>query len=116
MSIKNMLVDKTLNTVREKVINPKIADIAKVRSMEFKDGRLALRLTLNGLDDTEIEVVCNKVSISPDGETITVSDFSSNMPFAENALNSFAAGEYKIDAGPVARVGMLAARKMLGLS
>ena len=115
MSLKNMLVDKTLNYLREKVINPKIADIAKVKAIEFKDGKLNLLLTLNGLDDVDINVTCNKVSISPDGDKISVSDFSSNMPFAENALNSFAAGEYKIDEGSMVKMGLLAARKMLNL-
>lgn len=115
MFLKNKLVDTTLNIVREKVINPKIAEIANVKSVELKDGKLILSLTLNGLENININVICNKVSISEDGSSIRISDFTSNMPFAENALNSFASGEYKIDAGPMAKMGLLAARKMLNL-
>lgn len=116
MTLKNMLVDKTLNIVRDKVINPKIADIAKVKTLELKNGKLNVVLTLNGLDDIEIAVTCNKLSISPEGDSVTVSDFSSNMPFAENALNSFAAGTYKIEEGSMVKMGLLAARKMLNLA
>ncbi len=116
MSLKNFLVDKTFNAMRDKVINPKIADIAKVKSIELNDGKINLICTLNGLDDVEINITCNKVSISPDGESITVSDFTSNMPFAENALNAFASREFKIDSGPLIKMGLLAARKMLNLN
>lgn len=116
MFLKDMIVDKTLNTVRDKVINPKITDIAKVKAIELKDGKLNLTLTLNGLDDTDISVTCNKLSIAPEGDSVTVSDFTSNMPFAENALNSFATGTYKIDEGPMIKMGLLAARKMLNLA
>ena len=116
MFLTNFMARKTLAKLRDKVINPKIADIAKVKSLELKDGELHLVFTLNGLDNVDISVVCHKISISPEGDKITVSDFSSNMPFAENALNSFAAREYVIDEGPMAKLGLLAARKMLGLS
>lgn len=115
MSIKNMVVSKTLNIMREKVINPRMADIGKVKSLEWTDGKLTLVFTLNGLDETDISVICNHVSISPDGESISVSDFSSNMPFVENALNSFAAREYRIDEGSMVKMALLTAKKVLGL-
>lgn len=116
MFLKNKLADKALNFVREKMINPKVVDIANVKSIELKDGKLNLVMTLNGLEDVDIFVTCNKVSISPEGDSVTVSDFTSNMPFAENALNAFASKEYKIDVGPMAKMGLLAARKMLNLT
>lgn len=111
----NMLTRKALNYVRDNVINPKFADIAKVKSMEWIDKKLHLVITLNGLDDVDISIVCDKIAISPDGNKISVSGFSSNMPFAENALNTFAAGEYDLPSDNMTRIAILGARKILGI-
>lgn len=113
--IGNMVTRKALDCVRDNVINPKFADIAKVKSMEWIDKKLHLVITLNGLDDVDINIVCNKIAISPDGNKISVSDFSSNMPFAENALNTFAAGEYDLPGDSMTRIAILGARKILGI-
>lgn len=115
MSIKSILARKTLDTVRDKVLNPKIGDIAKIHSMEWRGGKLFLSFTFNGLEEREIHVICNKISISEDGNEISLSEFESDMPFVENALNSFAAGSHKLPEGGMARMAFVLARKILNL-
>ena len=70
---------------------------------------------LEGLEDRPINIECQNVKISQDGSQITVSDFVSDMPFIENALNSFASGTYGLPKEGMAgmAVGML--RKVLDL-
>lgn len=97
------------------MLNPKIGDIAKVKSMEWRDGKLYLTFTFNGLEEREIRVACNNISIAEDGSSISVSDFESDMPFVENALNSFAAGTHSLPNDGMARMGICIARKLLGL-
>lgn len=115
MSIRSILAQKALNTVRDKVLNPKLGEIAKINSMEWREGKLYLTLALNGLEDRDIHVICNRISISEDGSEITLSDFESDMPFVENALNAFASGSHKLPDGSMARMGLAMARKILNL-
>ena len=115
MFIKKILAHKALETMREKMINPKIADIAKIKSMEWREGKLFLTFTFNGLEDREIKVICKKIEIAPDNSSISLSGFESDMPFVENALNAFASGTHKLPEGGMTRIGVAMARKILDL-
>lgn len=108
--LKKRAIRMALENAMDKIINPRLAGIAKVRSLSWKDGRLQAVCALEGLDNVEIDIVCNSVSIAPDGGSVTLGDFTSNMPFAENALNQFAARSWEIPDTGMAR-GILAAIK-----
>lgn len=90
--LKNMAAKKALNFFKEKVVNPNLDGIGVITSISLLDKMLYLTLMLDGLGETEIIITGKGISIAEDGSSITVQSFKSNMPFAENALNRFAAG------------------------
>lgn len=102
-------------SLKKMVINPAIKGIGTVRSISYKDHRLSLTATLDGLDGVLIEITCGTVIIAGDGSSVTVADFTSNMPFAENALNRFAARAYAIPDNSVARGALKTAKKVMGI-
>lgn len=113
-AIRNAAVSLALTGIREKIVNANIEGIGVVREISFKDGKVHLALVLNGLEDREIGITCASVAIAPDGSSVTLGDFDSNMPFAKNALDRFASR--KIDVPPgAARTALLLAKKALGL-
>lgn len=112
--IKNKAIQIALNHLRDKNMNPTLEGIAKIKEIAWKDGKLHLNLTLDGLENHAIEIDCARLEIAPDGSSITVGEFSSNMPFAANALNNFAARTYDIPTdGP--RAALKAAKLALGV-
>lgn len=114
-ALKNMAVSAALEKVRTKVLNPKLSGIGVVDEMIYRDKRLFLKLRLEGLEDRPIDVRCSEINIAPDGSSLSIGKFESNMPFARVALESFAANRvFEIPEGG-ARVAIMAAKKVLGL-
>lgn len=114
-SIASAGISMALNGVKEKVVNPNLEGIGVVKEISFRDKKLHLKLVLDGLEDKVIEISCSKVTIAPDGSSVGLSGFSSNMPFAENALNRFAPKAFSVPDG-AGRIALVAARKVLGLA
>lgn len=109
-------LDKTLKILKDTVINPYLADIGTVTGIAYADKKLHLLLKLKGMEDHEIEVVCNSIAIAEDGSQITFGEFTSNKPFAQNALNKFAASTYDIPDKVGVHLAMRCARTALGLA
>ena len=113
--LKNMATNKALNFFREKAVNPNLDGIGVITSISLLDKMLYLTLMLDGLGETEIIITGKGISIAEDGSSITVQSFKSNMPFAENALNRFAAGRhFELPEGNARSYAMMA-KKILGL-
>lgn len=103
-----------LNMVKDKFVNPNLDGICTVNEIRYHEKALALKLTLDGLEDRPIEIICSDFEIAPDCSTITIRKYESNMPFAQNALNRFASNPIPVPEGG-ARTAVSAARKVLGL-
>jgi len=106
----NKPIDVALNTVAKPMINKAVAGYGEVRTLKVEDKKLKATLVLAGLEDREIEVTCSDVYIAEDGSAIRLRNYSSNMPFAEKALNDFATDEYEVDNQP-ARAALMLLRK-----
>ena len=107
--------DMAMEGLKKTLINPAIKGIGEITDITFKNRELRLTLLLDGLEDKPVEVICRSVFISPAGDSVTVGDFSSNMPFAQNALNRFAARTYEVPDNPLAKTALKTARKFMGL-
>jgi len=75
---------------------PHIDKIAKITKICFESGKFQITFALNGLDDVEMQLLCNTIHIADDGSTVTLKDFTSNMAFLENAANAFGAKEFAV--------------------
>lgn len=103
-----------LNRVKEKFVNPNLDGIGQVREISYRDKMLLLTLVLEGLEDRPVEIRCSSIEIAPDGSSVRIGGFESNMPFAQNALNRFATEPFAVPEGS-ARMAVCAAKKLLGL-
>lgn len=112
--IKNCVCNYALRKVKEKLVNPALEGIGVVREISFKDGSLFLTLILEGLEDRPIDVRCSEIEIAPDGSQLTIHQFESNMPFAQNALTRYGTRPIDIPEGS-ARFAVATAKKALGL-
>lgn len=88
--------------------------IGVIKQITFKDAKLNLTVILNGLENHEITVTCDDIGISPDGASLSIGSFASNMPFVENALNRFAPKIFAVPEGK-AREALIAAKQALEL-
>ncbi|MBD5552843.1 MAG: hypothetical protein HDQ44_00745 [Desulfovibrio sp.] len=113
-SLKNKAVDMALSGIRAKYINPALAGLGQVHEMSWRDGKLHLVLTLEGLPDSPISVTATDIWISQENDAISVGAFDASLPFARNALNRFGRGPFPIPEG-APRSAIRAARGCLGL-
>lgn len=114
MGLLSMATTVALKGVKDKLVNPNIEGIGVVKEISFRDRTLFLTVVLDGLEDRPIEISCSRLEIAPDGSSVTVHEFQSNMPFAQNALNRFAVRPFSVPEGG-ARMAVVAAKKGLGL-
>lgn len=112
--LKNKAVAIALNHAKEKLVNPFFEGIGVVREISFRDKMLYLTIALEGLEDRPIDIRCSELEIAPDGSSVTIHGYESNMPFAQNLLSRFAAKPLPIPEGG-GRLAALAAKKALGL-
>lgn len=113
-SMKDAAVTMALGKIRDKALAPYMEGIGTVETINYKNKKLFLGLSLEGLPQP-IEVECSDICLAPDGSTVTVNCFSANLPFAQTVLDRFAAGKsFEIPEG-AARLAVVAAKKVLGL-
>ena len=114
--ISSAILQKLSNSIVKDIINTKIKDIGKIHEIRYADKKFNITLTLNGLDDRKIDIICNTIYISVNGTHITLKNFESNMPFAQNSLNMFVAGTYEIPNKMCSHFIMRRLRGALGLT
>lgn len=112
--LRNKMTTLALNGVKDKFMNPNLDGIGVVREISYRDKMLFLTIALDGLEDRPIDLRCSDIKIAPDGSTITIHGFESNIAFAQNALNRFATRPFKVPEGG-ARMAVMAVKKALGL-
>ncbi|MFG6376350.1 MAG: hypothetical protein K1W05_10620 [Desulfovibrio sp.] len=113
-SMKDAAITMALGKIRDKVLDQYLEGIGTVETINYKNKKLFLGLSLEGLPQP-IEVECSDICFAPDGSAVTVNCFSANVPFAQTALDRFAAGKsFEIPEG-AARFAVVAAKKVLGL-
>lgn len=113
-AIKNKAIAVALNQIKERFVNPNIDGIGVVKSLSYDQGKIQLTVILEGLEDHPLAIEASDIEIAPDGSTIKVGNFMSNLAFAHNALNKFAVREFEVPEGS-ARTGLLMAKKVMGL-
>lgn len=115
MGILDFATRAALNKFKDSAINPRLEGVATVEDISYKDKKLTLRCVLEGFPAVPIDIVCEDISFAPDGSSVIVGKFASNAAFAHNALARFVAGKpFPIPEG-AARLGAMAAKKVLGL-
>lgn len=116
MSFLGSVKDKALNAALDSLVrdaaNKAIADYGTLRRLQFEGGVLKGKVVLHGLEEREIDISCATVEISPNGTSIRLANFRSNLAFAEKALNNFAARSYTVTSPPLQKA-LQAIRAML---
>ena len=108
-------VTKILQGVKDSLAESFLQGVGRITHVSYKNKQLTLSVLLDGLDDHEITAVCRKISIGVDGDSITLSDFNSNMPFATTLLNRYLANTPLPLPEGNARVAAKTAKGLLGL-
>ena len=110
----NGLTNKAALPALEELMNQTFRHYGKVRSIEFRDGTLALGMKISGIREI-VPVSIGTVIMSPDGKTLSFSDFASTVPAGARGLELLAVenGPVSIDDGKTAAV--LRSARWLGL-
>ena len=91
----NGLTNKAALPALEGLLNQTFRHYGKVRSIEFRDGTLALGMKISGIREI-VPVSVGTVIMSPDGRTLSFSDFASTVPAVARGLELLA-----VENGPV---------------
>lgn len=91
----NGLTNKAALPALEELLNQTFRHYGKVRSIEFRDGTLALGMKISGIREI-VPVSVGTVIMSPDGRTLSFSDFASTVPAVARGLELLA-----VENGPV---------------
>ena len=110
----NGLTNRAALPALEELLNQTFRHYGKVRSIEFRDGTLALGMKISGIREI-VPVSIGTVIMSPDGKTLSFSDFASTVPAVARGLELLAVenGPVSIDDGKTAAV--LRSARWLGL-
>ena len=111
MGLFDGLASMMADSAGKNLINQHIAKYGRLTSLSIRDGQVRAGLLLNGLSE-EISVTCASVAIAEDGSTVSLGDFSANVPCVEQALNDFCARTFEVKS-PRAQYALVALRKLL---
>ena len=114
-TVTDAAASKALGEIRDRVLNPAVAEIGTIKEIGYKNKKLLLVCELAGMEGQDIEVSACSVKIADDGSYIELADFDSNRAFASNALNMFASRRYDMPEGGMVRYMLITAKKLLGL-
>ena len=95
-------VNALLNSVGKELAQQYLDGIIELREILIVDRKPTMVFTLTGMPDRELSAVVGTVDISEDGSSVRLSNFSSNVPFLENALNRFVTRPIPIEDAKVA--------------
>jgi hypothetical protein len=94
-SLLDSSVQVAINQIKDRVLNPKIAEYGEIKQLEYKDKKVRIILALKGMEETLLEASANKIIIAEDGSSIQFDDFDANKAFLKAALQNF--GNRKIE-------------------
>ncbi len=66
---------------------------------ELEDGRVAMRLFLDGVDD-DADLAVGRVGLAEDGSQLALSGFSSSIPLAAKLVKGLFASPWEVEDGP----------------
>ena len=115
MGLLNFGVQMALNGIKDKVMNPKLEGIGTIEEFSYRDKKLFCKLRLEGLEDHPLEVLCEDISVADDGSSLAINKFMANKKFLQTALDNFMVGRVIEIPEGAARMGVIAAKKILGL-
>lgn len=82
---------KILDSYGKDLANRFLTGIAAVKSVRLENKKPVAVITLEGMEERDIIIKVGMISINEEGTKLMLGDFSSDMPFVENALNRYAA-------------------------
>lgn len=111
---KSSTPEDPMREFKEKYMKDLFDGIGTIQELTFQDKTLKLLVRLDGLDKP-VEITASNIEIAPDGATVKVNSFDSDLPFLKAALNRFATRPFTLPEGNP-REGAECARKVLGLA
>lgn len=113
--MRSKITNLALGAIKEKIVNPNLEGIGTIKAISYTQGEISLTLVLMGLEDRPINLRASEIAIAPDGSSITVGRFESDMAFVQNGLDKFLAGRpFEIPEGSP-RMALKTAKTVLGL-
>ena len=110
----NGLTNKAALPALEGLLNQTFRHYGKVRSIEFRDGTLALGMKISGIREI-VPVSVGTVIMSPDGRTLSFSDFASTVPAAARGLELLAVENGPVSVADGKTAAVLRSARWLGL-
>lgn len=110
----NGLTNKAALPVLEELLNQTFRHYGKVRSIEFRDGTLALGMKISGIREI-VPVSVGTVIMSPDGRTLSFSDFASTVPAVARGLELLAVENGPVSVADGKTAAVLRSARWLGL-
>ena len=110
----NGLTNKAALPALEELLNQTFRHYGKVRSIEFRDGTLALGMKISGIREI-VPVSVGTVIMSPDGRTLSFSDFASTVPAVARGLELLAVENGPVSVADRKTAAVLRSARWLGL-
>ena len=110
----NGLTNKAALPALEGLLNQTFRHYGKVRSIEFRDGTLALGMKISGIREI-VPVSVGTVIMSPDGRTLSFSDFASTVPAVARGLELLAVENGPVSVADGKTAAVLRSARWLGL-
>ena len=96
MNLKSAATQCALQELKDRLLNPAVASIGRIREISYRDLKLFLVVELTGLEGQPLEISSGLITIADDGSYVQFGQFDSNMLFAKNALDMFATAKFAI--------------------
>ena len=110
----NGLTNKAALPALEELLNQTFRHYGKVRSIEFRDGTLALGMKISSIREI-VPVSVGTVIMSPDGRTLSFSDFASTVPAVARGLELLAVENGPVSVADGKTAAVLRSARWLGL-
>lgn len=110
----NGLTNKAALPALEELLNQTFRHYGKVRSIEFRDGTLALGMKISGIREI-VPVSVGTVIMSPDGRTLSFSDFTSTVSAVARGLELLAVENGPVSVADGKTAAVLRSARWLGL-
>lgn len=114
-TLKNAATQCALQELKDRLLNPAVASIGRIKEISYRDLKLFLVVELAGLEGQPVEISSGLITIADDGSYIQFGEFDSNMLFAKNALDMFATTKFAVPDKRLVRTVLVTAKKILGL-
>ena len=113
-SLLDSSVQVAVNQIKDRILNPKIAEYGEIKQLEYNEGKIKIILALKGMEETLLEASANKIIIAEDGSSIQFDDFDANKAFLKAALQNYGSRKIEIpEEQNLARTALQTVRKYI---